>query len=178
MSEEEQEKKGFRVVDKRRFNSEGETRADVPDRPEPKVEAPAPRPAPPQAQRAAAPAPAQQPQAPAHDDDLENEELPPQPRQQQQRGGGMDFISFVASLATQALAALGALPEARAQGMPVSIEMAREYIEIIAMLQDKTRGNLSREEDAAMQRVMTELRMVYVEVTQRIAKGAQQPPKR
>ena len=175
MSEEEQEKKGFRVVDKRRFNSEGETRADVPDRPEPKVEAaPAPRPAPQQAQRAPAPPQAQAP-LPADD---EEDELPPQPRQQQQRGGGVDFISFVASLATQALAALGALPEARAQGMPVSIEMAREYIEIIAMLQEKTRGNLSREEDAAMQRVMTELRMVYVEVTQRIAKGAQNPPKR
>ncbi len=162
MSEEEQEKKGFRVVDKRRFNSEGETRADAPERPEPKVEpAPAPRQPPPQAQRTDA-------RAPAHPEDA-------QPHQQ--RGGGMDFISFVASLATQALAALGALPEARAQGMPVSIEMAREYIEIIAMLQDKTRGNLSREEDAAMQRVMTELRMVYVETTQRIAKGAQ-PPKR
>lgn len=178
MSEEEQEKKGFRIVDKRRFNSEGETRADVPDRPEPKVEAPAPRPAPApqQTQRPQQPAQAQRSAAPPPDD--VDEELPPQPRQQQQRGGGMDFISFVASLATQALAALGALPEARAQGIPVSIEMAREYIEIIAMLQDKTRGNLSREEDAAMQRVMTELRMVYVEVTQRIAKGAQTPPKR
>ncbi len=167
MSEEEQEKKGFRVVDKRRFNSEGETRADAPERPEPPPQpAPPPRQAPP-AQRADARAPAGGPQD------------EPQPRQQQQqRGGGIDFISFVASLATQALAALGALPEARAQGMPVSIEMAREYIEIIAMLQDKTRGNLSREEDAAVQRVMTELRMVYVEVTQRIAKSSQPQPKR
>lgn len=166
MNEEEQEKKGFRIVDKRRFNSEGEARADAPERPEPPPQpAPPPRQAPP-AQRADARGPA----APPAEE--------PQPRrEQQQRGGGMDFISFVASLATQALAALGALPEARAQGMPVSIEMAREYIEIIAMLQDKTRGNLSREEDAALQRVMTELRMVYVEVTQRIAKSSQ-PPKR
>ncbi len=167
MSEEEQEKKAFRIVDKRRFNAEGEARADAPERPEPPPQpAPAPRAAPAQqSQRADVRAPAGGPPD------------EPQPRQQQQRGGGMDFISFVASLATQALAALGALPEARAQGMPVSIEMAREYIEIIAMLQEKTRGNLSREEDAALQRVMTELRMVYVEVTQRIAKS-QPPPKR
>jgi hypothetical protein len=166
MSEEEQEKKGFRIVDKRRFNSEGEARADAPERPEPPARPAAPpRQAPPpaQGQRADArggPPPADQP-----------------PSRREQRSEGMDFISFVASLATQALAALGALPEARAQGMPVSIEMAREYIEIIAMLQEKTRGNLSREEDAALQRVMTELRMVYVEVTQRIAKS-QPPPKR
>ena len=167
MNEEEQEKKGFRIVDKRRFNSAGETRADAPERPEPAPQPAAPpRQAPTQPQRADARAPAGGPQD------------EPQPRQQQQRGGGIDFISFVASLATQALAALGALPEARAQGMPVSIEMAREYIEIIAMLQEKTRGNLSREEEAAMQRVMTELRMVYVEVTQRIAKSSQPPPKR
>jgi hypothetical protein len=165
MSEEEQEKKGFRVVDKRRFNSEGETRADAPERPEPLPQPAAPPRQAPPAQRADARGPSAAPPGDSA-----------QARQQQQRGG-MDFISFVASLATQALAALGALPEARAQGMPVSIEMAREYIEIIAMLQDKTRGNLSREEDAALQRVMTELRMVYVEVTQGIAKP-QQPPKR
>lgn len=167
MTEEEHEKKAFRVVDRRRFNSEGEARADAPERPEPPP-APPPRPAPPreaQPQRTDARAPGEQPA----------ESAPPK---QQQRGGGMDFISFIASLATNALAALGALPEARAQGMPVSIEMAREYIEIIAMLQEKTRGNLSREEEAAMQRVMTELRMVYVEVTQRIAAGAKPQPKR
>jgi hypothetical protein len=168
MSEEEQEKKGFRIVDKRRFNSEGETRADAPERPEPPpAPAPPPRQAPPQQQAARSDARG----APQQHDG------PPQGREPpQQTTGGMDFISFIASLATQALAALGALPEARAQGMPVSIEMAREYIEIIAMLQAKTRGNLSREEDAAMQRVMTELRMVYVEVTQKIAKPQQ--PKR
>ncbi|HSI06403.1 MAG: DUF1844 domain-containing protein [Myxococcota bacterium] len=166
MSEEEQEKKGFRIVDKRRFNSEGETRADAPERPEPPPQPAAPPRQAPPAQRTDARGPSASPT-----DDT-------QPRQQQQRGGGMDFISFIASLATQALAALGALPEARAQGMPVSIEMAREYIEIIAMLQDKTRGNLSREEDAALQRVMTELRMVYVEVTQRGAKAPQPQPKR
>jgi hypothetical protein len=123
MSEEE-EKKAFRVVDKRRFNSEGETRADVPDRPQ--VEAPnvPPRSSPPpQAQAAAsngrtdARAPQQQPAA----DEPAPRRRPPGPDR-----GGIDFIQFVASLATQALAAMGALPEARAQGIPVNLDMARD----------------------------------------------------
>lgn len=88
----------------------------------------------------------------------------------------MDFISFVASLATQALAALGALPEARAQGMPVSIEMAREYIEIIAMLQEKTRGNLSLEEQRLIENSLTELRFRYVQALESSGKAAGEAP--
>jgi hypothetical protein len=45
------------------------------------------------------------------------------------------------------------------------------------MLQDRTTGNLSREEEATMQRLMSELRMAYVEITQRIAKGPGPGPK-
>jgi hypothetical protein len=245
MSEEEQEKKGFRVVDKRRFNSEGETRTDVPERPDP----PAAQVPPPSRPRAAAPGQPADPRAAhgdpraaedprsgrdprsahdprsaedprsgrdprsAHDprsaedprsgrdpraaqgdprsahsdsrtghDDPRSGQDPrsaPQPAEDPRaaaaQDGGIDFISFIASLATNALASLGALPEARAQGVPVSLEMAREYIEIIGMLAAKTRGNLSREEEASLQRIISELRMVYVEVTQRIAKGPPQP---
>lgn len=171
MSEEEQEKKGFRVVDKRRFNAEGDARNDVPERPEPPAaQVPPPRE---QAPRAAAPQPA--PAAPAPRAPAPAPAPAPTPAEDAHHAAaqdsGVDFISFIASLATNALAALGALPEARAQGVPMSLEMAREYIEIIAMLHAKTRGNLSREEEAQMQRIVSELRMVYVEVTQRIAKG-------
>lgn len=191
MSEEEQEKKGFRVVDKRRFNAEGETRTDVPERPDPPpVQVPPPS-ARPQQPRAAQPgAPAPQAAAPAAAPSAQHDTRRPDPRAQPPQAaapampepeddhtaqGGIDFIQFVASLATNALASLGALPEARAQGVPMSLEMAREYIEIIGMLQAKTRGNLSREEEMSLQRIVSELRMVYVEVTQRIAKGPQQP---
>lgn len=155
MVEEEQGKgKGFRVVDRRRFNPEGEARADAEVRPEPAQPAEPPRQEPPRA------APRQDPRAQA-----------PRPEPRQERGPAdahhIDFMSFVASLATNALAALGAIPEARAQGIPVNPDMAREYIDIIAMLQDKTRGNLSREEDGALQRLLAELRMHYVELSKR-----------
>ncbi len=168
MSEEE-EKKAFRVVDKRRFSSEGEVRADVPDRP--KIEAPNVPPPRPREQPAAqnGRTDARAPQQAAPDaDGAAPRRRPPGPDH-----GAIDFISqFVASRSQPRRSRRwGALPEARAQGIPINLDMAREYVEIIAMLQDRTTGNLSREEEATMQRLMSELRMAYVEITQRVAKG-------
>ena len=81
--------------------------------------------------------------------------------------GAMDFISFCASLGTNALAAMGAIPEAAARGMPVDLELAREYIDILGMLQTKTRGNLTRDEDAMLQRLLADLRLNFVELSKR-----------
>ena len=50
----------------------------------------------------------------------------------------MDFLTFCLSLATNAAAALGLLPKDQTQGLPESLELAREYIDILAMLQEKT----------------------------------------
>lgn len=147
--EEEREKRGFRVVDRRRFTEDGETRDDAPADPEP-VAAPEPvKPSAPEA-RAETPKP-----APA---ETATEEIP-------EPTGRIDFISFIASLATNAMAALGALPEAQSQGMPRNPELAREYIDIISMLHYKTQGNLSPQEAAAMSRITSDLKMAYVQMT-------------
>ena len=149
---EKEEGKGFKVVDRRRFTAEGELKADAaPDKPRPVTPPPAEPPRPAQPAKAGGKERAREPQGP-----------PP----------GIDFMTFVASLATNALAAMGALPEGRAHGMPIDPQMAREYIDIIAMLQQKTRGNLDQEEEQALARLITELRMHYVEFT----KAVSQPP--
>lgn len=169
MSEGEKES-GFKVVDKRRFTSDGQARADAPpDEPrKPMVVgggAPQGPARPPQGQGRAPQQPAAQGSDPRRS----------QPAQRpQEPKSGIDFISFIASLATNAMAAMGALPEAQARGMPVNPQLAREYIEIIAMLQERTHGNLSREEDNALQRLLSDLRLTFVEATQH--QGAQ--PKR
>ena len=80
------------------------------------------------------------------------------------RGG--DFLGFVAQLATNAMAALGVLPEAQSRGMPVNPQMAMEYINIIAMLEERTTGNLSPEEEGALKRLLAELRLQYIETTE------------
>lgn len=78
----------------------------------------------------------------------------------------VDFLAFIGSLATSAMAAMGLLPPEQSRGMPKNMAMAREYIEIIAMLKDKTVGNLTPQEDRAMQSLVSELRLQYVEMTQ------------
>ncbi|MFC1609987.1 DUF1844 domain-containing protein [Myxococcota bacterium] len=142
MSKDEESAKGFKIKDRRRFTADGEVRPDAPVDP-PKDEK----------------ASARQPP-----------ESPPREPPQQEEGNsgqrtGLDFMSFIASLATNALAAFGALPKEQAQGLPVNPELGREYVQILSMLQEKTHGNLTQQEDAALQRIITDLRMAYVQIT-------------
>ena len=80
----------------------------------------------------------------------------------------LEFLPFVASLATNALAAMGALPENQRGGIPRSPQMAREYIDIIVMLEQRTRGNLTPDEATAMKQLVADLRMQYVEITRSV----------
>jgi len=160
--EDSEREKGFRVVDRRRFTSEGETRAGVPD---PPPSSPAPSlPAPPRQEPPRQPPPQQagKPQ-PRSGDPRQAARQPPSPQPEPEPG--IDFLSFAASLATNALAALGLLPEEQARGLPRNPELAREYIDILGMLQQKTRGNLSRQEEVALEQMLADLRMQYVQLT-------------
>ncbi len=159
--------KGFKIVDRRRFSADGDLKADAaPDRVRTTVAVPT--------------APATSPSQPgAAKNEPKRPEVASEEAHRPQAGEPapeIDFMTFVASLATNALAAMGALPEGRAQGLPIDPQMAREYIDIIAMLQMKTRGNLSMQEDQALQRLLTELRMHFVEFTRAVSRPP--PPRR
>lgn len=84
----------------------------------------------------------------------------------------MNFEKFVASLYMSALMQLGlAAPEG---GQPhVDLIGARQTIDIIGVLQEKTKGNLTSKEETMLQNVLYELRMAYLEVTNLIT---QAPP--
>ncbi len=173
--EEKESDKGFRVVDRRRFTSTGETRTDVPEeKPEtPQVVGggrPQPEPQRPAQQRPANERPPREQPRQGRGDPREAPRAQPPPRQPEPEPepgpeSGIDFLSFCASLATNALAALGLLPEEQTRGLPRNPELAREYIDILGMLQQKTRGNLSRQEEVALSQMVSDLRLQYVEVT-------------
>ncbi len=82
----------------------------------------------------------------------------------------MNFEKFLASLYMSALMQMGmAAPEG---GQPqVDLMGARQTIDIIGMLQEKTKGNLTAKEENMLQNVLYELRMAYLEVTNLIAKA-------
>jgi len=71
----------------------------------------------------------------------------------------MDFCLFLLSLNASALMNLGA---AGADASPApNLPMARQTIEMIAMLEDKTRGNLTGKEEQLLNQVLFDLRMRY-----------------
>lgn len=74
----------------------------------------------------------------------------------------IDFSTFVASLSSSALVQLGQIEEPTSKKMEKNLPMAKYTIDIIVMLQEKTKNNLSKEEDVLLQSILTDLRMRYV----------------
>lgn len=73
------------------------------------------------------------------------------------------FYTFVISLSTQALALLGEMPHPVDGATGVDLVGARQIIDILAMLRDKTNGNLDPEEQRLLEHALYDLRMKYVE---------------
>jgi len=72
------------------------------------------------------------------------------------------FSTFIASLSSSALVHLGEIAEPSTGQKQANIQMAKHTIDIIGLLQEKTNGNLTKEEDKLIQNVLTDLRMRYL----------------
>jgi hypothetical protein len=78
------------------------------------------------------------------------------------------FALLVSTLATEALAAMGQLAGPHPSQPPqVQLEVARHFIDTLAMLEEKTKGNLSREEASLLESVLHELRLAFVAASRR-----------
>jgi hypothetical protein len=78
----------------------------------------------------------------------------------------IDFATFVLSLASNALVHLGELPDSGAPGSAPSdrsLPLAKQTIDILAMLEQKTHGNLDEAEKNLLGSVLYDLRMKYVD---------------
>jgi hypothetical protein len=150
------EEKPIRIVDRRMFTPDGELRADY--QPEEASQAVA---APPEAPPAPSPdRPAQEPEpAPAPADEAGPDRAPAGLEEP-----GSEFASLVRSLATTAYSSLGLLPDPSGARRRDAV-VARQMIDWLAMLELKTRGNISFEESDFLARVLYELRLAYVEMT-------------
>jgi len=144
MANEEQkqpEGKGFTVQDRRRFSPEtGEARQD--DAPEEVA-----RPGQAASQATPGAAPAREP-----DQDAQPE---------------INFSAFVISLSTQALMNLGEIANPISGKVETDVAVAKQMIDILGMLKDKTRGNLNASEDRLMEDILFDLRMKYVEAVKK-----------
>ena len=172
-----EEQTSYKVTDRRLFNPDGSPREVPPEekpepRPEPKpVTTEAPAAVAPQSEAssttaaspAAAPEPPPQPSAqaqPEPGEEVENEEstLP----------GAEDpasFASFMMSIASNAASSLGMMEHPVTGKREVDLELGKHWIDVLGMLQQKTRGNLLPQEQQILEGLLSDLRMQYVSLT-------------
>ena len=80
--------------------------------------------------------------------------------------GDLSFTAFVVSLASSAAIHFGDLPDPNTgQIAEVNLEGASQMIDILALLEEKTRGNLTLEERQVLEQVLYELRLRFVEAS-------------
>jgi hypothetical protein len=74
------------------------------------------------------------------------------------------FIEFVMMHAQNAALFLGQIPNPKTGEGEVNLELAKMFIDQLAMIQEKTRGNLTNEESTVLRNALSNLQMAYVEV--------------
>ncbi len=75
------------------------------------------------------------------------------------------FIEFIMVQAQQAAFCLGKIPHPVTGETAVNLEPARVFIDHLELLREKTRGNLSKEEDNILNKILAELQMTFVQVS-------------
>ena len=95
--------------------------------------------------------------------------------QEQEPTSEVTFLGFVLSLAHTAAYHFGDVADPMSgQTGDVNLQAANQIIEILALLEEKTRGNLSAEERGVLEQLVYELRMRYVEAAK---SAAPEPPR-
>ena len=87
------------------------------------------------------------------------------------------FIEFVMMQAQNAALFLGQIPNPQTGKGEVNLELAKMFIDQLAMIQEKTRGNLTNEETAVLRNTLSNLQMAFVEVSRQVKEGATESAK-
>jgi Domain of unknown function (DUF1844) len=177
---EKKKEEAFVVTDRRLFTSEGELRQEV------VIEEARPsKPGPQRVESAAQPTPATEtdvPPAPTATEQKQQADAYHRTKKELdsrvELGGQsakdleMTFERFLASLYMTAMMQLGLMHEEGGQPR-IDLIAARQTVDTISLLSEKTKGNLTSAEENFLQNALYELRMAYVEVTNALAR----PPK-
>lgn len=94
---------------------------------------------------------------------------PPKGQPSEERGESgplppLDFSTFILSLAATAQMGLGLVPDPQSRVITQNLPVAKQMIDLMAMLKEKTKGNLGSEEQELLEGVLAGLRMAYVKV--------------
>jgi len=138
----DQEEPGFRVTDKRLFREDAEQQKTAPS--------------------------TEAPEESKSDNSKKAESEAPVQEAPPGTGAKIDFPSYILSYYTRGLVLLGEVPNPYTNKKEEDTEAARHTIDILAMLEEKTKGNLSKEEEQLLESVLYELRMKFMAKTSRI----------
>src|SRR5688572_14808267 len=86
-----------------------------------------------------------------------------EPSEQNVALGPVDFSTHILSLASTALIALGKMPAPDGVQQALDLETARHLIDVLGMLEQKTKGNLDEAETKLLQSLIYDLRVAYVD---------------
>lgn len=90
---------------------------------------------------------------------------PPPSGSGQASGMPVTFASFVISLGSSSLMLMGEQLDPQQPAMPVNLPQAKEIIDLLSVLEEKTKGNLTTDEQAVLRDMLYALRMKYVSLT-------------
>ncbi len=159
--DENQEEVTFRVTDRRKFNPDGSVKDGVVIEPEPvKVEEAAPASSP-----SAEPKAASAEEAPALTESENGVETNAIADDDEDIPGADDpasFVNFLSTLATNAAAALGAVPHPATGKRSLDLDTGKYWLDVLAMIKDKTKNNLHPQEAHLFEGLLADLRMQYV----------------
>ncbi len=168
-----EEQTTFKVTDRRLFNADGSPR-EVPAEERPEVKsAPAETPAPEASSAPSTPA-AETPQAPPQSTSEQEQAQPDEATDTSENETEVDlpgaddpasFASFLMSIASNAASALGMMEHPVTGKREVDLELGKHWIDVLGMLQQKTRNNLLPQEQQILEGLLADLRMQYVSLS-------------
>ena len=181
------EKEEFVVADRRKFTSEGELRPDAPveaakepeQRSAPAADAVTPKDEPPTMPPPPTAAEQDAQHRDYHDAGKKIDSILENAGQKRTPQMDVSFERLIVGLYMQTMAQLGMIREEGAEPLP-DIIGARQTIDTIALLVEKTKGNLTERESGMLQNCLFELRMAFLEITKALTTpgAGQAPPKK
>ncbi|REJ75294.1 MAG: DUF1844 domain-containing protein [Acidobacteria bacterium] len=152
----QEEEPELKVTDKRKFNPDGSVRDGVIIEPEPESPEPEPVSSTVITEPEAAPQTTSAATAPAEEEPLLEEDDEEHPA---------SFVNFLSTLVTNAAVALGAIPHPVSGQTSSDIDAGKYWIDVLLMLREKTKNNLTPTENHLFENVLADLQLQYVKLS-------------
>jgi len=166
----DEQQSNFKVTDRRLFNADGSPR-EVPPEERPAPEKPKAEPATKGEETPVQPIAASEPETPEPEMsepetvDADYEDREPTPEEVAAASDPASFLNFLMSIASNAASALGMMEHPVTHERGVDLELGKHWIDVLGMLQKKTKGNLTPQETQMLESLLADLRMQFVSLS-------------